>query len=130
MKELAAVFKALADESRLRIMNLLFKTGELCVCDIEAITGYTQTKVSRHLLYLRNAGLLDSRQQGLWMLYKIAAPKNTEHKRLLDYLEGILKENPVAQKDTKELARNIRKGCCATFSTIKPNQVPAILELN
>ena len=50
MKELAAVFKALADEARLRILNLLFRTGELCVCDIEATTGFTQTKVSRHLL--------------------------------------------------------------------------------
>jgi hypothetical protein len=64
------------------------------------------------------------------MLYKIAAPRNTEQRQLLNCLEEILRENSTARKDTKELARNIRKGCCATFSTIKPNQIPAILELN
>ena len=130
MRNLATVFKALADESRLRILNLLFKSGELCVCDIESVTGFTQTKVSRHLLYLKNAGLLDSRQQRLWMLYKIATPKNEEHKRLLDCLEDILQSNTIAQRDTKELAKNIKKGCCTTFSTIKPSQIPATLELN
>jgi ArsR family transcriptional regulator len=130
MKDLAIVFKALADGSRLRILNLLFKSGELCVCDVESVTGFTQTKVSRHLLYLKNAGLLDSRQQGLWMLYRIATPKNEEHRRLLDCLEQILQSNAIAQRDTKELAKNIRKGCCTTFSTIKPNQIPATLELN
>ena len=130
MKQLAVVFKALSDESRLRILNLLFMSGELCVCDIESTTGFTQTKVSRHLLYLRNAGLLDARQQGLWMLYKIASPKNDEHRQLLECLKAILTSNPVAQRDGRELAKSIKKGCCATFSTIKPNQIPAILELN
>lgn len=130
MKELATVFKALADEARLRILNLLFRTGELCVCDIEATTGFTQTKVSRHLLYLKNAGLLDARQQGLWMLYKIATPRNSEHRQLLECLQAILQTNPVAQRDTKELVRNIKRGCCTTFSTIKPQQVPVKLEFN
>jgi ArsR family transcriptional regulator, arsenate/arsenite/antimonite-responsive transcriptional repressor len=130
MKQLAAVFKALSDEARLRILNLLFRTGELCVCDIESTTGFTQTKVSRHLSYLRIAGLIDGRQQGLWMLYKIAAPRNDEHRQLLECLQVILQANPVAQRDAKELARSIKKGCCTTFSTIKPKQIPAILELN
>ena len=130
MRDLAIVFKALSDEARLRILNLLFRTGELCVCDIESTTGFTQTKVSRHLSYLKNARLLDSRQQGLWMLYKIASPRNDEHKQLLDCLKTILQSNPVAQRDARELAKNIKKGCCTTFSTIKPNHVPVILELN
>lgn len=130
MKDLAVAFKALSDEARLRILNLLFRTGELCVCDIESTTRFTQTKVSRHLSYLKNAGLLDSRQQGLWMLYKIASPRNDEHKQLLDCLKTILQSNPVAQRDARELAKNIKKGCCTTFSTIKPNRIPAILELN
>ena len=130
MKQLATVFKALSDEARLRILNLLFRTGELCVCDIEATTGFTQTKVSRHLLFLRTAGLLEARQQGLWMLYKIASPRNDEHQQLLECLRSILLSNPVAQRDAKELARSIKKGCCTTFSTIKPQQIPAKLELN
>jgi ArsR family transcriptional regulator len=130
MKELVIVFKALGDEARLRILNLLFRTGELCVCDIEATTGFTQTKVSRHLLYLKNAKLLDSRQQGLWMLYKIASPRNDEHRQLLDCLRTILQSNPVAQRDARELGKSIKSGCCTTFSTIRPNQIPATLELN
>jgi ArsR family transcriptional regulator len=130
MKDLTTVFKALSDEARLRILNLLFRTGELCVCDIESTTGFTQTKVSRHLLYLKNAELLDSRQQGLWMLYKIASPRNDAHRQLLECLRTILQTNPTAQRDARELGKNIKKGCCTTFSTIKPNQVPATLELN
>jgi ArsR family transcriptional regulator len=130
MKELAKVFKALADESRLRILNLIFRTGEICVCDIEAITGFTQTKTSRHLAYLRRAGLVDARQQGLWMLYSLARPKNKEHEQLLDCLKAILQINPVALKDVKELAKNIDKGCCATFSVLKPDSKPAVLEIN
>jgi DNA-binding transcriptional ArsR family regulator len=130
MKALTQLFKALADESRLRILNLIFRTGEICVCDIESITGFTQTKTSRHLLYLRNAQLVDSRQQGLWMLYSIAKPKNKEHEQLLECLKAILQINPVAVKDAKELNKNINKGCCTTFSVIKPDIKPAVLELN
>ena len=129
MKELATIFKALSDEARLRILNLLFRSGELCVCDIESTTGFTQTKVSRHLSYLRNAGLIDSRQQGLWMLYKIATARNDEHQQLLDCLQTILQTNSTAKRDARELEKNIKNGCCATFSTIKPNQIPVSLEL-
>ena len=129
MKDLAQVFKALSEESRLRILNLIFRTGEICVCDIESITGFTQTKTSRHLLYLRNAELVDVRQQGLWMLYSVAKPKNKAHERLLNCLKEILQINPVALKDAKELSKNINKGCCVTFSEIK-RRVPAVLELN
>jgi len=130
MKDLATVLKALADESRLRILNLLFKSGELCVCDIESTTGFTQTKVSRHLSYLKSAGLLDCRQEGLWMLYRIASPKTNQNKQLLDCLKTILQSNTVAQRDTRTLTNSIRKGCCTTFKTIKPKQIPATLELN
>ena len=130
MKELATVFKALADEARLRILNLILKSGELCVCDIESTTGFTQTKVSRHLAYLRSAGLVEDRKQGLWMLYSIARPKNEVHHQLLECLKSLIESNTVAKADTKALARNIRTGCCATFSEIKPHQIPVELKLN
>jgi ArsR family transcriptional regulator len=129
MKELAQVFKALSDEARLRILNLILRTGEICVCDIEAITGFTQTKTSRHLSYLRGAQLVDARQQGLWMLYSIAKPKNKEHEQLLECLKSILQSNSVALKDAKELTKKINKGCCVTFSEVKP-QVAAFIKLN
>ena len=130
MEKLAVVFKALSDESRLRIINLLFHSGELCVCDIERVVGATQTKVSRHLAYLRRVGLVDDRRQGLWMLYSIAKPKNEDHKKIMDFLGALLRSNDVAQKDARRLASQIQKGCCATYSVLKPAAVPAILELN
>ncbi|MER3524865.1 MAG: ArsR family transcriptional regulator [Ignavibacteria bacterium] len=130
MKDLAAIFKALADEARLRILNLIFRTGELCVCDIEAITGFTQTKTSRHLAYLRNAGLVDTRQQGLWVLYSLARPKNPEHEKLIGCLKTLLETNPVALRDTRELVKNINKGCCATVTVLKPEAKRAVIDLN
>jgi ArsR family transcriptional regulator len=130
VEELAVVFKALSDESRLRIINLLFYSGELCVCDIEEVMGVTQTKVSRHLAYLRKVGLVDDRRHGLWMLYSIAKSKNAEHKKIMDLLGALLRSNEVARKDARRLASQIEKGCCATYSVVKRAAVPAILELN
>jgi ArsR family transcriptional regulator len=130
VKPFASVFKALSDESRLRIINLLFYSGELCVCDIEEVMGFTQTKVSRHLAYLRKAGLVDDRKQGLWMLYSIAKPGDEEHTKILEFLSSLLKSNDVARRDAERLASRIKKGCCATYAVVKPGVIPAILELN
>jgi len=130
MKSFSNVFKALSDDSRLRIINLLFYSGELCVCDIQEVMGFTQTKVSRHLAYLRKAGLVDDRKKGLWMLYSIARPRDAEQRKILEFLSSLLSSNEVARRDAERLAGRIRKGCCATFSVVNPGSVPAILELN
>lgn len=71
MRELATVFKALSDETRLDIMALLLIGGELCVCDVEGALAITQSKASRHLRYLLNAGLVENRRVGAWMHYHI-----------------------------------------------------------
>lgn len=130
MQQLSKVFKALADESRLRIINLLVHSGELCVCDIEDVLKCTQTKASRHLAYLKRAGLLDDRKQGLWMLYSLAKPRNEEQRQILECVTKMLRANPLARKDAKQLTRNIEKGCCATFAVVKANQVPVTIQLN
>src|ERR1700712_3355345 len=73
-KQLAAMetlFKALADSTRLRIIGLLL-TGEVCVCHIHESLKITQPKASRHLAYLRRAGLVDTRRDGLWINYRLA----------------------------------------------------------
>jgi|GEM_PF-338066 len=124
MHDLARVFKALSDESRLRILNLLFHSGELCVCDIESVMGFTQTKVSRHLSYLKRAGVVEDRRQGLWMLYSIARPKDEEQREVVDFLGSLLKANDVAKEDARNLAASINTGCCATYTRIKPAAVP------
>ncbi len=126
MNDLAKLFKALSDESRLRILNLVLSTGGLCVCDIESTTGFTQTKVSRHLAYLRNAGLLKDRRQGLWMLYSVAAQSTDEQRQLMSCLKSILKGNAAARRDIRLLETNIRKGCCATFTQCNVQKAPAV----
>ena len=78
MKKRAQIFKALGDETRLRIMGLLIDGKELCVCDIMAALDLPQSTVSRHLSNLRNAGLVNDRRQGIWMNYKINQ-KEIEH---------------------------------------------------
>jgi ArsR family transcriptional regulator len=65
------IFKACADESRLRILNLIFTNGEMCITDLEKILEYTQAKTSRHLIYLKNAGILSYRRYNHWVFYQI-----------------------------------------------------------
>jgi ArsR family transcriptional regulator len=73
MKKPAQLFKALSDETRLRILSLL-TAGELCVCDLMAVLDLPQSTVSRHLAYLRNTGLVEDRRQGVWMYYRLTTP--------------------------------------------------------
>ena len=66
-------FKALSDETRLQIMTLLLENDELCVCDFVGALGQTQSKISRHLRYLYNAGLVEDRRSGRWMHYRLSS---------------------------------------------------------
>ncbi|MDQ2087794.1 metalloregulator ArsR/SmtB family transcription factor [Herbivorax sp. ANBcel31] len=70
MEAVVDVLKALADETRLRIINLLYE-GEMCVCDIVETLEITQTKASRHLIYLKNAGLVKHRKKAQWVYYSL-----------------------------------------------------------
>ena len=63
------MFKALSDEARLRILNLIVKFGEICISDLELVLDFTQTKSSRHLIYLKHSGLLNVRKKGQWTFY-------------------------------------------------------------
>jgi len=71
LRETARFFKVLADEARLKMLWLLFNNRELCVCDIMAVMEITQSKASRHLAGLRNAGLATDRKEGLWSYYSL-----------------------------------------------------------
>jgi ArsR family transcriptional regulator len=114
MRHLAHIFKALCDESRLRILTLLLQRGELCVCDIEAATEFTQTKTSRHLSYLRRVGLVKTRREGLWMHYSVLMPKQREARMLLNCVSKILEDNTTVQGDLKRGKDWLqRKKCCS-----------------
>ena len=78
MSEYAEIFKALSEETRLTILSMLLNHGELCVCDVEAVLQISQSKASRHLRYLKNAGLVDDRREGVWVYYKIAEKSDSE----------------------------------------------------
>jgi ArsR family transcriptional regulator len=128
MTTLTTLFKALSDESRLRILNLLFSWGELCVCDIEQVMGFTQTKVSRHLAYLRRARLVVQRRQGLWKLYSLARPLNAEHATILEALGSVLRSSPIAGKDAQKLSGCIRRGCCMSVGIATSETTPTNLK--
>ncbi len=74
LPDYAALFKALSEPARLRIIHCLHQRGELCVCDLVAALALPQSAVSRHLAYLRNQGLVTARRSGTWMYYQLATP--------------------------------------------------------
>jgi ArsR family transcriptional regulator len=106
------VFRAFADRTRLRILNLL-TPGELCVCDLVRVLGSPQPKISRHLAYLRRAGLVRARKDGLWMHYSLAPANNKFHQKLLECLSCCFADVPVLAKDAKRRAKSCGADeCC------------------
>lgn len=82
------IFKAFSDEARVRILHLMFKTDDMCVSDLEMILDFTQTKTSRHLTYLRNAGLVKFQKLDQWIYYTINPDFLEVITQLFIYLEG------------------------------------------
>ena len=113
LKDSKAVFNALADETRLRILNLL-NVGELCVCDIIKVLREPQSKISRHLAYLRRAGLVEGRKDGLWMHYRLSKPASKMCAVLLKAVSCCCSESDECGKDLKALHsnRDCLVGCC------------------
>ena len=106
------MFRAFSDRTRLRILHLL-QDGELCVGDLVEILQVPQPRASRHLAYLRKAGLVVVRKSGLWSYYSLAPAKTPFHRNLLRCLATCFREVPEIQADESRAAR-IRKsgGCC------------------
>lgn len=105
------LFRAFSDRTRLRILHLL-QQGELCVCDLVSILRVPQPTASRHLAYLRRAGLVRVRKDQSWNYYSLAEPRNSFHARLLDCLGTCFNEVPELGRDN---ARRAKKGlgkCC------------------
>ena len=105
----ASVFKALSDPTRLRILGLLL-TGEVCVCHIHETLRISQPKASRHLAYLRAAGLVDARRDGLWMHYKLSDLPDPVLQSIAEMVRHELTHLDTVQKDTGRLQK--KTGCC------------------
>jgi ArsR family transcriptional regulator len=104
MADSVRLFKALADETRLRILHLLSRR-ELCVCQIVGVLKIGQSKASRHLAHLKNAGLVTDRREGLWIHYSLAQPDGRLHRRVVDWLKQATQELPSAARDLEALRR-------------------------
>jgi len=96
------MFKAFADETRLRILHLLTR-GELCVCDLMETLKLPQSKVSRHLSYLKSAGLVTDRKEGLWRHYSLVKPKGKLHQGLIECLRSSFDDVEVLRHDCCQL---------------------------
>jgi ArsR family transcriptional regulator len=108
------MFRAFSDRTRLRLLNLL-RRGETCVCDLVDVLGVPQPKVSRHLAYLRRAGLVTARKDGYWMHYTLAPATTEFHKSLLNCLACCFQSVPELAKDAEKLGRAqscLPGGCC------------------
>jgi ArsR family transcriptional regulator len=103
---LAALFKALSEQTRLRILKLL-EAGELCVCDITAALGMSQPKVSFHLGVLREAGLVKDRKQGKWTHYRISDDEMFRRLIIVSVLEKVPEE--AVRQDRRRLAEFLRQ---------------------
>jgi len=112
MKNTARILKALADETRLRILALLLDSGELCVCDLMAALQLPQSTVSRHLAYLKNAGWLDDRREGVWMYYQVIARPSAIQDRMLAALGDELAVLATYREDRGRLGEFLKSKSC------------------
>jgi ArsR family transcriptional regulator len=110
LESLDQVLKALADPTRVRILGLL-GAGEVCVCHIQESLRLPQPLVSRHLAYLRRAGLVETRKDGLWVYYRMARHRDDVTGTLLDAVAHVIGHLPTVAKDVKRLEK--KTGCCA-----------------
>jgi ArsR family transcriptional regulator, arsenate/arsenite/antimonite-responsive transcriptional repressor len=112
-------FRALADRTRLRLLNLIGK-DEVCVCFFVEVLGTHQPKVSRHLAYLRRAGIVAARRQGQWMHYRIVEPPDPNAAKVMDDLLMWLSSEPQMQRDRERLL----KVCCAPQLPVRIQGAP------
>ena len=118
-------FQALGDNTRLRLLNLM-GDQEICVCYFVEILDQPQPKISRHLAYLRNAGIVTTRREGKWMHYRIVMPPNEGAAKVLREILEWFKEEKTMQSDRAKLS----KACCTPekFVTLQGAPLPAPIE--
>lgn len=114
------LFRALADPTRLRLINLMSEQ-EICVCYFIEVIGAPQPKISRHLAYLRRAGLVAARREGKWMHYRLTVPRDPYAASILKSTIDALRESKDAQRDCARL----NWACCGPKSLVEVLGAPA-----
>lgn len=112
-------FKALADRTRLRVIHLM-GDDEVCVCFFVEVLRTNQPKISRHLAYLRLAGLVSARREGKWMHYRLIEPPDPQAVNIFREVRSWLANNPEMQQDRARLA----KICCAPQLPVQLQKAP------
>ena len=112
-------FRALADRTRLRLLNLM-RADEVCVCFFVEILKTNQPKISRHLAYMRRAGIVGARREGPWMHYRIVEPSDTDAARVLADVLSWLANDREMQRDRDRLV----KVCCAPQLPVRIQSAP------
>jgi len=112
-------FRALADRTRLRLLNLM-RADEVCVCFFVEILKTNQPKISRHLAYMRRAGIVGARREGPWMHYRIVEPSDADAARVLKDVLSWLANDREMQRDRDRLV----KVCCAPQLPVRIQSAP------
>jgi ArsR family transcriptional regulator, arsenate/arsenite/antimonite-responsive transcriptional repressor len=125
--DLERFFQALGDTTRLRLLNLM-GDQEICVCYLVEILGGPQSKISRHLAYLRSAGMVSARRDGKWMHYRISTPSHAGAAQILRQTLAALKDEKAMQADLARLA----KACCSPrpISALEGAPVPTLVQID
>jgi|SRR5215510_928858 len=118
------LFKALADETRLRLISLL-GDSEVCVCFLVEILKTSQPKISRHLAYLRRAQIVTARREGKWMHYRLTDPPDEHAAKIFHEVRAALTEHPEFQRDRAKL----EQVCCAVQLPVQLRRAPRPIDL-
>lgn len=117
-------YMALADKTRLRILNLM-REGEVCVCFFTEVLGDSQPKISRHLAYLRNAGIVKARRDGKWMHYSIVPPESEGGRRVMEEVLEWLAD----QSEMRAELEKYRTFCCSPEKLVQIARTPITFAL-
>jgi ArsR family transcriptional regulator len=118
-------FQALGDNTRLRLLNLM-GDQEICVCYFVEILDQLQPKISRHLAYLRSAGMVAARREGKWMHYRLVTPPHVGAAQILRQTLEWLKEDKAMQADRARLS----KACCSPAKYALLDGAPLPMQLS
>lgn len=121
---LAQLFRALADPTRLRLINLMAEQ-EVCVCYFTEVIAAPQPKISRHLAYLRAAGLVAARREGKWMHYRLVTPSDPYAAEILSKTLAALRQDVHSTRDLQKL----EKACCGPRNLLQPSGASLLAEI-
>jgi len=119
LREMETLYMALADKTRLRLLNLM-RDDEICVCFFTEVLSESQPKISRHLAYLRSAGMVEARREGKWMHYSIRWPEGDGARRALQAAMDWLSTQTEMHRDREKY----NEVCCSPDALVQIARTP------